>query len=170
VRSKAWLCAFVAAALVLGAGSVRAQGNGHGHGHGDDDNQSWHGDHGNHGNHDDHGRHGNRDWGRDDDHGRYYRSHDEDAIRDWYRDRYDHDRLPPGLAKRDDLPPGLERQLIVRGTLPPGLRARIRPCPPEFVRMLPPPPPHCEHVFIGGHLVLLNRANFQVVDIFHFEL
>ena len=26
--------------------------------------------------------------------------------------------LPPGLAKRDRLPPGLERQLVVRGFLP----------------------------------------------------
>ncbi|MDE3109485.1 MAG: hypothetical protein KGL02_06050 [Acidobacteriota bacterium] len=167
MKSKTWLCAVATAALVLGAGSVRAQGNGHGHGHGhgDDDDQSWHGDHGKHGNH---GRHGDRDWGRDDDRGQYYRGDDEGAIRNWYRDHYSN--LPPGLAKRDELPPGLERQLIVRGTLPPGLRRRIEPCPPELVQELPPPPPHCEHVFIGGHLVLLNRANFQIVDVFHFEL
>jgi hypothetical protein len=179
VRSNAWLCALATAALLAGTGT-RVLARDHGHGNGDDDN-GWHGDHGNHGNHYGHGDHGDhydhgdrgwhgRDWGRDDGHGRYYRGYDEDAIRHWYRERYDDDRLPPGLARRDDLPPGLERQLVIRGTLPPGLRRRIEPCPPDLVRVLPPPPPHCEHVFIGGHLVLLNRENFQIVDIFHFEL
>jgi hypothetical protein len=177
MRSKAWLCALATAALLAGTGTrVLAWDHGHGHGH-DDDDRGWHGDHGHghgHGDdrgwHGDRGHHGDRDWGRDDDRGHYYRGHDEDAIRHWYRDRYDRHRLPPGLAKRDELPPGLERQLVIRGTLPPGLRGRIEPCPPEVVRMLPPPPPHCEHVFIGGHLVLLNRATFQIVDVFHFEL
>jgi len=166
VRSKAWMCALATAALLAGTG---ARATAQGHGHDDDEQGDWHGSHGNHGNHGDRGWHGH-DWGRDDGHGRYYRGDDEDAIRHWYRERYDADRLPPGLARRDDLPPGLERQLVIRGTLPPGLRRRIEPCPPDLVRILPPPPPHCEHVFIGGHLVLLNRENFQIVDIFHFEL
>jgi hypothetical protein len=167
VRPKAWLCALATAALLAGSGA-RAMAQDYGHGQGDNGDRGWH--HDDRGDwHGDHGRHG-RDWGRDDDRGRYYRGRDEDAIRGWYRDRYEHDRLPPGLARRDDLPPGLERQLVVRGILPPGLRRRIEPCPPDFVRMLPPPPPHCEHVFIGGHLVLLNRENFQILDVFHFEL
>jgi hypothetical protein len=165
VRSKAWLCALATAVLLAGSGSVMARDHGHGHGHGDDEDQGSHGDHANHG---DHGRRGDRDWGRDDNRGRYYRGHDQDEIRVWYRDHYQH--LPPGLAKRDALPPGLERQLVVRGTLPPGLRRHMEPCPPDLVRELPPPPPHCEHVIISGHLVLLNRENFQIVDIFHFEL
>ena len=94
--------------------------------------------------------------------------HDRDEMRGWYRNHRDH--LPPGLARRDTLPPGLERQLRVRGTLPPGLRDRIRPCPEDLARRLPPPPPDCERVIIGGHLVLLNRRTFVVLDIFHFEL
>jgi hypothetical protein len=43
------------------------------------------------------------------------------------------------------------------------------PCPEELERRLPPPPPDCAHVFIGGHIVLLNRKTEVVVDIFHFE-
>ncbi len=78
--------------------------------------------------------------------------------------------MPPGLATRDRLPPGLERQLVVRGTLPPGLRAKMQPCPQEVEAFLPPPPPNYAHVVIGGNLVLLNRANFQIVDVFHFQL
>jgi hypothetical protein len=162
MRLKAWLCALATAALLAGTGT-RALARDHDHGHGDDD-QAWHRD--DHGN--GRGHHKDRDWGRDDDRGRYYRGHEQDEIRGWYRDHYRH--LPPGLARRDDLPPGLERQLIVRGTLPPGLRRRMEPCPRDLERELPPPPPHCEHVIIGGHLVLLNRENFQIVDVFHFEL
>ena len=84
-------------------------------------------------------------------------------------DDRDHD-LPPGLAKRDRLPPGLEKQLRVRGTLPPGLRKKMRPCPEEVERRLPPPPVGCGHVVIGGHVVLVNRSTYVVLDIFHLEL
>jgi hypothetical protein len=76
--------------------------------------------------------------------------------------------FPP--AKKDRLPPGLEKQLVRRGTLPPGLQKRIQPCPEELERRLPPPPPDCVNVFIGGHIVLLNKKTNVVVDIFHFEI
>jgi hypothetical protein len=88
-------------------------------------------------------------------------------MRHWYVEHENH--LPPGLAKKDRLPPGLERQLVVRGHLPPGLERQIEPAPVEIVRVLPPPPPDCEHVVIGGHIVLLNRKTQIVLDIFHFE-
>lgn len=119
--------------------------------------------HGNHGEGNGHGR----GHDRDEEGGGHYSKHDRDGARGWYHGHQE--GLPPGLAKRDQLPPGLERQLRVRGTLPPGLRDRIRPCPPELVRVLPPPPPNCEHVVIGGHIVLLNRRTFMVLDIVHFE-
>jgi len=98
---------------------------------------------------------------------RYYGDHDRD-LHDWYRAHYNH--LPPGLAKRDRLPPGLERQIVVRGTLPPGLRREMHPCPVEVVRYLPPPPVGYMHTIIGGHIVLVNRKTFFVLDVFHFEL
>jgi Ni/Co efflux regulator RcnB len=96
-----------------------------------------------------------------------YSDHDGD-IHDWYRAHYSN--LPPGLAKRDRLPPGLERQLVVSGTLPPGLQKKMQPCPRELEIMLPPPPPNYAHFVIGGNLVLVNRANFQIADVFHFEI
>jgi hypothetical protein len=147
--------------LALSTTIALAQGNGHGHDkHDRDDDDRWH-DRGN--DHDrDHGNGHHHDRG----HGRYA-DHDRD-IRGWYHAHYEH--LPPGLAKRDRLPPGLERQLIVNGTLPPGLRRKMQPCPRELEVMLPPPPPNYVHVVIGGNLVLYNRANFQVADVFHFEI
>ena len=147
VTRRGWIAAVASGIFGLAATSTLAQGNGRGRGHdkGDDD------------------KHGDHD--RDDD---YYRDDDRRAAREWYDDHRDH--LPPGLAKRDQLPPGLEKQLVVRGTLPPGLRAKIHSCPPEIVRELPPPPPDCEHVVIGGHIVLMNRNNFMVMDVIHFEI
>lgn len=103
------------------------------------------------------------DGDRDDD---YYK-HNEQYIRSWYHGSEGH--LPPGLAKKDQLPPGLEKQLVRRGTLPPGLQKRIYPCPEALNRRLPPPPPDCANVVIGGHIVLLNRKTNLVVDIFHIE-
>jgi len=135
-----------------------------------------------HDNDDDHGHgnghaygHGKHDRGDDRDHDRghgnaerrYYHDHDRE-LHDWYQGHRDH--LPPGLAKRDELPPGLERQLVVRGTLPPGLRSRMHPCPVEVEGFLPPPPPGYVHTVIGGHVALVNRRTFFVLDVFHFEM
>ena len=159
---KSWFRAGATALLSLAISTTIAfaQGNGHGHDkHDRDDDDRWH-DHDDH----DHG-HGNGHHNGHD-HERYA---DRDGdIRGWYHTHYKH--LPPGLAKRDRLPPGLEQQLVVRGTLPPGLRGRMQPCPHELEVMLPTPPPGHVHVFIGGNLVLYNRANFQIADVFHFEL
>jgi len=150
---KLWLRAGAIAVLSLTLSTTIAVAQGHGHGHDKDkEDRDEEEDHG-------HGR-GHEHKG--------YSDHDRDEMRGWYREHSDN--LPPGLAKRDRLPPGLERQLVVRGTLPPGLRAKMHRCPEDFERRLPPPPPQCEHVFIGGHVVLLNRANFQIVDVIHLEI
>jgi hypothetical protein len=124
-----------------------AQGNGKGHGNGKG--KDKHGDH--------------------DDAPEYtFSDHDRDAMRDWYHAH--RNSLPPGLAKKDRLPPGLEKQLEERGTLPPGLQKRIEPVPVEMERELPPPPPECAHVLIGGHVVLLNRRSNLVLAVFHFDI
>ena len=93
-------------------------------------------------------------------------SRDRQHIRGWYSESESH--LPPGLAKKDRLPPGLERQLIRNGTLPPGLQKRLYPAPVELERRLPPPPPDCAHMLIGGHIVLLNHKTNVIVDVFAF--
>jgi hypothetical protein len=147
MRAAKWMLAGILGIVFVSGSPAFAQGNGNGHGNG----------HNKH--HDDDDR---------DDHENYRYSHHEREIRGWYSESEGH--LPPGLAKKDRLPPGLEKQLVVRGTLPPGLQKRIYPCPVELERRLPPPPPDCAHVLIGGHIVLLNRRSNLVVDVFHFEL
>ena len=115
----------------------------------------------------DRGDHG-RGHDRDDDHYRYsYDDHDRGEMRSYYHDHYRH--LPPGLAKRDRLPPGLERRLRVHYVLDDDMRPYMRPCPEELEERLPPPPPHCVHTIIGGHVVLVNSSTYMVLDIFHSE-
>ncbi len=136
MNTKRWVCALVTVLVALG--SLTAFAKEHGRGRGNDDDQ---------------GRHEYR-----------YSRRDRDEMRRWHSEY--RGNLPPGLAKKDRLPPGLEKQLRRRGTLPPGLRGYIQPCPLELARRLPPPPPDCENVVIGGRVVLMNRRSFMVLDIF----
>ncbi len=138
-----WIYAVCIAMLLLAAGPGFAQGKGKGKGKG-------------HNKHQQQAEHDFR-----------YSERDRQNARGWYNDHQGN--LPPGLAKRDELPPGLERQLRARGTLPPGLRKKIAPCPPALVQYFPPPPPGYTHVLIGGHIVLLNRQTFMVMDILRLE-
>jgi hypothetical protein len=89
------------------------------------------------------------------------------TARGWYNEH--ESNLPPGLAKKDRLPPGLEKHLIRGGSLPPGLQKRLQPCPEELARRLPPPPPECAHVLVAGHIVLLNRRTNVILDVVHFD-
>jgi len=141
MRSKIWMIACVVGFVMLTSNFALAQGNGHGKGH---------------------GKHSG------DDAQDYYKDHDRENVRGWYDEHEGH--LPPGLAKKDRLPPGLEKQLVRRGSLPPGLQKRLQPCPRDLERELPPPPPECAHVLLGGHIVLLNQRTNVVVDIVHFEI
>jgi hypothetical protein len=161
MSSKIWFRAGATAVLSLALSTTIAVAQDHGHGHDHDkDKHERDAD-------DDHG-HGNGK-GHENGHGHdRYSDHDRDAARGWYRDHYSH--LPPGLAKRDRLPPGLQSQLVVSGTLPPGLQKKMQPCPRELEVMLPPPPPNYAHVVIGGNLVLVNRVNFQIADVLHLEI
>ena len=148
MKSAKWMMLGGPIVLCLVSGQCAiAQGNSQGHGNGKGHNKQ-------------------DDDGRNEDHGYYY-GHDKE-IHIWYSGHAGN--LPPGLAKKDQLPPGLEKQLVRNGTLPPGLQRRIEPCPRDLERYLPPPPPDCSHILIGGHIVLLNRKTNVVVDFVHLEL
>lgn len=73
--------------------------------------------------------------------------------------------LPPGLAKREKLPPGLQKQLQRNGTLPPGLEKKMEPLPQEIeVRLKPLPPDHVR-VVIGTDVIILDKTTQKVLDI-----
>lgn len=94
----------------------------------------------------------------DDDHdhdgghgGRYFRSEDYVVVQRYYQ------------GPRD-LPPGLRKKYYRTGELPPGWQKKIRPFPPELVRVLPPPPPNCERGYIDGVAVVYDRTTRIIVD------
>jgi hypothetical protein len=73
--------------------------------------------------------------------------------------------LPPGLAKRDRLPPGLERQLITRGTLPPGLQRYSAPLPLEINRRLTPLPSGYRRLVVGDDIVVVQTKSGVIYDV-----
>jgi hypothetical protein len=75
--------------------------------------------------------------------------------------------LPPGLAKRRDLPPGLQKHLQRNGTLPPGLQKKISPFPSELTMRLGPLPNGCgcDRIFLDGKALIIARATSAVLDV-----
>lgn len=77
--------------------------------------------------------------------------------------------LPPGLAKREQLPPGLRKQIREKGTLPPGLQKRLVPVPAEWSSRLPAINDYERRYFAGDDLIIIdtrtNRIVAYIVDI-----
>jgi len=144
MKTRIWIPVIAAALFSVNCSAVFAQGKGQGKGHDKDKDK-----------HDD---------------SYAYSSVERESVNEWYRQHQNN--LPPGLAKRDHLPPGLEKQLKERGTLPPGLQKKIEPVPMDLQRRLPPPPEGCDckHVFVGGSMILLNIKTNYVYSVFRFDL
>ena len=81
-------------------------------------------------------------------------------------DDYGHDREYRGHYHGRDLPPGLERQLVRNGHLPPGLEMKMHPVPVEVCRRLPPPPPDCVRGYYGGHVIFYNPRTSVIFNVF----
>jgi hypothetical protein len=92
-----------------------------------------------------------------------FSSRERTLISNWFRNSQGN--LPPGLAKRDRLPPGLEKQLRERGTLPPGLQKRLSPLPDDLERQLPRLPGGYRRGVIGGNVILMNDKTSVIADI-----
>lgn len=73
--------------------------------------------------------------------------------------------LPPGLAKRESLPPGLRRQLVERGELPPGLQRHLVEVPGAWAARLPAVPSHYHRYFAGDDLIVVDTRTSRVAAI-----
>jgi Ni/Co efflux regulator RcnB len=71
--------------------------------------------------------------------------------------------LPYGLAKRDELPPGLQKHIEKYGTLPPGLAKRSLPY--DLESRLPRLGSDLERVIVDDDVVLVQRATGVIFDI-----
>ncbi len=114
-----------------------------------------------------------RRYSRDDDRDESYEGREPSGFSDRDRqiisDCFVNDRagLPPGLAKKDRLPPGLERHLQRNGTLPPGLQKRVQPLPGSCAARLPRLPRDWSRVVLSGRIILLDPGQ-RIVDLFWF--
>jgi hypothetical protein len=87
------------------------------------------------------------------------------TIRAWFSNPKNLKGLPPGLAKRERLPAGLERQLKKNGSLPPGLEKRLHSFPLELEHLLPERPEGVIRVVIGVDILLLDKTSNTILDI-----
>jgi len=87
-----------------------------------------------------------------------FSSHDRALITAYFRHN-----LPPGLAKKQHLPPGLQKQLYRKGHLPPGLQGS--PLPPALEGKLSPLPDGYVRLRIGTDVVLMNARTRLILDV-----
>lgn len=95
-----------------------------------------------------------------------FNDQDRKYIREYYQREYKkrHKKgMPPGLAKRDRLPPGLQKQVQRNGKLPPGLEGRA--LPRELERRLSRLPANYVRIQVGTDIVLMDRRSRIAVDV-----
>lgn len=71
--------------------------------------------------------------------------------------------MPPGLAKKESFPPGLQKQLDKNGALPPGLQKKALPS--DLQSRLPPAPKGYERVIVDANVLLVESATGVVRDV-----
>ncbi len=76
---------------------------------------------------------------------------------------YAREGLPPGLAKREQLPPGLRRQIREQGELPPGLQKRLVGVPAGWSDRLPALERYERRYFAGNDLVVIDTRTNRIV-------
>lgn len=81
------------------------------------------------------------------------------------RDYVTRGNLPPGLAKRRALPPGLRQQLREKGALPPGLREYYTPVPADWNARFPAIPVYYTRYFVGRDLIIIDTRNDTLVSL-----
>lgn len=86
-----------------------------------------------------------------------------DKLRGAGSDRGMSKTMPPGLARRDELPPGLELQVERFGTLPPGLAKRDLPY--DLERLLPRRAAGLSRKIVDSDVVLIEEATGLVLDV-----
>ena len=97
--------------------------------------------------------------------GRAFGKEHEKSIRAWFGSKKNLQGLPPGLAKREELPPGLQRQLERNGRLPYGLQKRLEPLPPTLEAKLPTVPDGVKRGVFNGNVIIVEERTSRILDI-----
>ena len=86
---------------------------------------------------------------------------DRRMIRHHYESR--RANLPPGLAKKKQLPPGLRKQIARKGHLPPGLDGDRLPA--KLEKQLSRIPEGHVRIRVGADIVLMDGASRLILDV-----
>lgn len=92
-----------------------------------------------------------------------FSANDREKIINHYKSGRERKKMPPGLAKKQELPPGLQKHIKKHGQLPPGLEARR--LPDSLERSLARLPAGYVRMKVGGDVVLMNEKTRVVFDV-----
>ena len=74
--------------------------------------------------------------------------------------------LPPGLAKKNKLPPGIQKQLERGAILPADLQKEMQPLPRELeVRLRPLSSPNQVRVTVGTDILIMDKETRKILDV-----
>lgn len=74
-----------------------------------------------------------------------------------------HKDIPPGIAKKGSLPPGIYKQLVRNGQIPPDVH--YQPLPPDLIVQLPPLQPAYRYVIVDDRVLLIQAATRAIMDV-----
>lgn len=74
-----------------------------------------------------------------------------------------HKDIPPGIAKKGTLPPGIYKQLVRNGQIPPDVH--YQPLPPDLIVQLPPLAPAYQYVIVDDRVLLIQAATRAIMDV-----
>ena len=92
-----------------------------------------------------------------------FNDNDRGKIWDYYKSMKKTKTMPPGLAKKQELPPGLQKHIARYGELPPGLEGRRLPL--DLEGGLSRLPAGYIRLRVGGDIVLMNEKTRVVFDV-----
>ena len=96
-----------------------------------------------------------------------FSDHDRDILREHYGYKHQskYKKMPPGLTKKNKLPPGIQKQLIRNGQLPPGLY--YKRLPDDLERRMSRLPDGYIRVIIDESFVLFDKSTRVIFDVIH---
>jgi len=79
------------------------------------------------------------------------------------KNKQKHKDIPPGIAKKGSLPPGIYKQLVRNGQIPPDVH--YQPLPPDLIVQLPPIAPAYRYVIADDRVMLIQAATNVIMDV-----
>jgi hypothetical protein len=79
------------------------------------------------------------------------------------KNKQKHKDIPPGIAKKGTLPPGIYKQLVRNGQIPP--EVHYHALPPDLIVQLPPIASAYRYVIADDRVMLIQAATNVIMDV-----